>query len=591
MTLVMVLISLIYMGVLSIVYFKQKHISNKEIKIYSSLLLINLVGLFSLLIFNILCFYLSKNSLILVSLGKFNLIYTIWFSILITYYIHYISSNDVKDIFANIYIVLALITTGIVLVLPINIIDNYTSGISVDFVFYYSMALIIYSLFIMLFNIKKVEPKKYIPLMAFLIGSIVSIIIDNNFSEVMISPIVHSIVLFIMYFTIENPDIELIRKLEYTKNQAEKANSAKSEFLSSMSHEIRTPLNAVIGSISLLQDEKLSKSGMDILDDLSYASTNLLDIVTGILSISKIESGTVDITRKNYNIRSSIEEVANIIKIKLKDKPVDLIINYGSDLPEVLYGDKSKLKEIVSNLLSNACKYTQEGKIGVSVNSINDYKNCKIIIKVEDTGVGIKDEMIDKLFDKFTRDSEHVNSTIEGTGLGLAITKKLVEMMGGKITVQSKLNVGSIFTVYLTEKYERLDLNKEEVKEEREIVNASGQKILIIDDNEINLKVERRLLERKNYDVDTCLNAKNGIDMAVTGDYDLILMDDMMPEMSGTEAMKVLKDNYNYNKPIIVLTANAKSGDRKNYLRKGFDDYIAKPVKINDLMKVINKYI
>lgn len=261
MTLVMVLISLIYMGVLSIVYFKQKHISNKEIKIYSSLLLINLVGLFSLLIFNILCFYLSKNSLILVSLGKFNLIYTIWFSILITYYIHYISSNNVKDIFANIYIVLALITTGIVLVLPINIIDNYTSGISIDFVFYYSMALIIYSLFIMLFNIKKVEPKKYIPLMAFLIGSILSIIIDNNFSEVMISPIVHSIVLFIMYFTIENPDIELIRKLEYTKNQAEKANSAKSEFLSSMSHEIRTPLNAVIGSISLLQDEKLSKSG------------------------------------------------------------------------------------------------------------------------------------------------------------------------------------------------------------------------------------------------------------------------------------------------------------------------------------------
>ncbi len=591
MTLVMVLISLIYMGVLSIVYFKQKHISNKEIKIYSSLLLINLVGLFSLLIFNILCFYLSKNSLILVSLGKFNLIYTIWFSILITYYIHYISSNNVKDIFANIYIVLALVTTGIVLVLPINIIDNYTSGISVDFVFYYSMALIVYSLFIMLFNIKKVEPKKYIPLMAFLIGSILSIIIDNNFSEVMISPIVHSIVLFIMYFTIENPDIELIRKLEYTKNQAEKANSAKSEFLSSMSHEIRTPLNAVIGSISLLQDEKLSKSGMEILDDLSYASTNLLDIVTGILSISKIESGTVDITRKNYNIRSSIEEVANIIKIKLKDKPVDLIINYGADLPEVLYGDKSKLKEIVSNLLSNAAKYTNEGKIVVSVNSINDYNNCKLIIKVEDTGVGIKDEMIDKLFDKFTRDSEHVNSTIEGTGLGLAITKKLVEMMGGKITVQSKLNVGSTFTVYLTEKYERTDLNKERVKEEKELVDASGQKILIIDDNEINLKVERRLLERKNFDVDTCSNAKNGIDMAVTGDYDLILMDDMMPDVSGTEAMKVLKDNYNYNKPIIVLTANAKSGDRKNYLRKGFDDYIAKPVKINDLMKVINKYI
>ena len=591
MTLVMVLISLIYMGVLSIVYFKQKHISNKEIKIYSSLLLINLVGLFSLLIFNILCFYLSKNSLILVSLGKFNLIYTIWFSILITYYIHYISSNNVKDIFANIYIVLALITTGIVLVLPINIIDNYTSGISIDFVFYYSMALIIYSLFIMLFNIKKVEPKKYIPLMAFLIGSILSIIIDNNFSEVMISPIVHSIVLFIMYFTIENPDIELIRKLEYTKNQAEKANSAKSEFLSSMSHEIRTPLNAVIGSISLLQDEKLSKSGMDILDDLSYASTNLLDIVTGILSISKIESGTVDITRKNYNIRSSIEEVANIIKIKLKDKPVDLIINYGSDLPEILYGDKSKLKEIVSNLLSNAAKYTNEGKIVVSVNSINDYNNCKLIIKVEDTGVGIKDEMIDKLFDKFTRDSEHGNSTIEGTGLGLAITKKLVEMMGGKITVQSKLNVGSTFTVYLTEKYERTDLNKEVVKEEKELVDASGQKILIIDDNEINLKVERRLLERKNFDVDTCSNAKNGIDMAVTGDYDLILMDDMMPDVSGTEAMKVLKDNYNYNKPIIVLTANAKSGDRKNYLKKGFDDYIAKPVKINDLMKVINKYI
>ena len=324
------------------------------------------------------------------------------------------------------------------------------------------------------------------------------------------------------------------------------------------------------------------------------ASQNLLEIVNGILDISKIEAGKMEVVEVDYNLKEMCDNIIKLVTPRIIGKPIELKSTYPKDLPLVLHGDMGKVKEIITNLLTNAAKYTDKGLIELSISCINNKNKCNLIISVEDTGIGIKPDKIDILFTKFQRLEEDRNTTLEGTGLGLAITKSLVEMMGGKIVVQSKYGSGSKFTVTLPQtivSMNEIKENKEEESNEQEI-DYSKKKILVVDDNNLNIKVAARLLKSYSITPDTCTSGFECMEKIKDNTYDLILLDDMMPKMSGTETLKKIKEEYkDFKTKVVVLTANAISGMKEKYLNDGFDDYLAKPIDKLELKRVLKTYL
>ena len=442
-------------------------------------------------------------------------------------------------------------------------------------------------------NFKKGD-KRYYAIFIILIMLIVLYILSLIFKGLIIYDVIMALLCYIMYFTIEDPDIKMIEQLNIARDTAEKANEAKTDFLSNMSHEIRTPLNAIVGfSNLLLEDKTVPDSAKEEVKDIVMSADNLLEIVNGILDISKIEANKLEIVNTEYSFKKMCDELITLSKGRLGDKPIEFKTNIDQSIPKVLYGDVSRIKQICVNILTNAIKYTKEGWIEFKISSVIKNNVCRLIISVEDTGIGIKKENIDKLFNKFERLDLEDNITIEGTGLGLAITKKLVELMNGKIVVQSVFGKGSKFTVSIDQRIVKNPTIKlEDSPEPVEEIKTHNKKVLIVDDNKINLKVAERLLESYGIDTESVESGAAALEKIQNGEkYDMILLDDMMPKMSGVETLKKLKEIPGFKIITIALTANALTGMREKYLQDGFDDYLAKPINKDELNRIINKYL
>ena len=579
--------SFFYIVFLSILYFSKSRLDNKENKIYKSLLITNFVGI----IIQIVCEMASTINIYYLNLivTKLLLLYFIVWIILLFSYVLEISNLNNK-IFKGFNIAVLILSVIMVIILPYNFYSDgangiyYTYGLDTKYTYLLS---ILYTTLISIISIirhKEMTTKKSIPIYLLVFFFIISGLLQYLRPELTIIVQIETFICLIMYFTIENPDLKMIEQLNIARDQADKANRAKTDFLSSMSHEIRTPLNAIVGmseDISSYEGELPAQIKEDA-QDIQVASQNLLEIVGNILDISKIESDKMEIAEVSYNFKEDAKALAKINSTRIGDKHIDFKVYISDDIPDFLLGDKIHVKEVLNNLLSNALKYTEEGIVAFNCKCINQDDTCNLIISVQDTGRGIKQEDIDKLFNKFERLGVEKNTTTEGTGLGLAITKKLVEMMGGKITVTSTFGQGSLFMVNIPQKIDRntvMTQNSEVIViGENNEVDYSTKRVLVVDDNPLNIKVATRALSNLNMQIDSVTSGQACIDKINAGEvYDIILMDIMMPGMSGETTLAHLKTNPNFNLPVIALTADAVSGAREKYLSAGFNDYIAKP--------------
>ena len=587
--------ALVLATLLIIVFFSKKRAKNDETQLYTFLLISSFID--SLLLYIILYIgYVSPNSLALIFLlNKIDFsMYIIWIWLMFIYFfkISITKENIPKyyDIIFKITLVINIILIIIMWVLPIDIINHDgqmgVTGIAVDFSMVIFVIYLIFIIAVSLFKFKIIN-KKYAPLYVLIVLLSISLITKKNNPTFLFTSAIIAYVNLIMYFTIENPDMKLINELELAKNSAEKANRAKTEFLSSISHEIRTPLNAIVGLSEIINKTDDIKEIHEDSKDIVNASYTLLEIVNSILDISKIEAGKMEIVKVNYNPRDEIQKLAKLLETRIGSKDLKLYVEIDNNLPNVLYGDLNKVKQIISNLLSNAIKYTESGRVDLRVVVENTDKICNLEIMVKDTGRGIKEEQLSHLFTKFDRLEADKNTSIEGTGLGLAITKSLVEMIGGTINVESTYGVGSMFTVTIPEEISDAIL---ETTETESITKYNGVTSLIVDDSKLNLKVAEKILSEYGLTSETVLSGDECIEKIKRGNnYDIIFMDIMMPNKGGVETLKELKSLPNFNTPVVALTADAMEGQKEAYLSAGFIAYLSKPIDRQELESFLKK--
>lgn len=563
--------------VLLVIYFSKKRVHLFENSIYILMIFSILMdsALVSLLFYN---YYTNYNVSLVSLLNKLDYVFLIIWSSSLMLYIFVITYKErkrfkrlLKKVSTSV-IVLDIIMFVVVFNSKIDLIikdsiHQTAQGEAVILSIIFCLFYILVSLLIVLFNLKKINIK-HLPVFVIIFTAILIAILFSVNPYLIIISIGLTIDNFIMYFTIENPDIKLINELELAKDNLENANLVKSEFLRSMSHEIRTPMNQIIGCASVIEmEDNLSEESKDVLNDLVNSTNSLLDVCNGIINVSQIESGNVDILISGYNPKEVIEDIINLNKKRLTNKDVEIVSNY-SELPDVVYGDKDKVKQIVSNLLSNAIKYTDKGKIEVSVSSSVKKDKCDIEIVVKDTGEGISEENIDLIFNKFGKLEK--NSDTLGLGLGLFITKNLVNILGGNICVTSELGKGSEFKVFLHESL--VDTSTK--------LDLSSVNIMIIHSSNMIRAFLKNSIMKYEIKVNDFSNGVEAIKELKRVDYDVVIIDKYISDVKLEELVRTIKD-ISSNIKIMVI------GNEENI--DYVDMFVSEELDINDIINNIKK--
>ncbi len=522
-------------------------------------------------------------------------------------YLEAIVEEEIGDMIKKIrysFMPLVITITGVV-ILPLNYNEtpdgNYSHG-PAAYMLYLGVAIYIVYIVRMLVKYWKYIPSKKKRAIIIALASELGVAVYQTIVPTsLITCLAITLLNLGIYLTVENPDSVLVELLKKETKRADVANQAKTDFLAKMSHEIRTPINAVLGMNEMILRESKDASIREYAMDVQGAAKSLLSIINDILDITKIEAGKLSIVSVEYAFSSMIHDVTNMISFKAKAKELEFVVKIDENIPSRLFGDDIRNKQILVNLLNNAVKYTHQGSVTLEAVLLpsSEENIAKIYFSIKDTGIGIKEEDIQKLYIPFERIEEKRNRSIEGTGIGMNITMQLLAMLGSRLEIKSEYNKGSEFSFVLCQpivdaqpigKLEEQIAAKHVEYDYRVAFEAPDARVLVVDDNEMNRKVFCSLLKDTRIQIEEAPDGRTCIEKVKKNTYDIIFMDHMMPEMDGIETLQVMKQMEDYpskETPVVILTANAIVGAKEKYLKEGFDDFLSKPIDVQKLEGII----
>lgn len=582
-----------------IVFFIKKPIKSIETRIYKYLLIINFIGLIVELLCTVVAYISDTHYFLSDFILKFYLVYNLSYTALLTIYVYYISNNDEKKIFrfknSKFYIIfIYLISVFLIYYLKCNlVIENnfqvrYTNGPSVTFTYVICGLLIALMVIFIIKDKQNIKNKKYIPVIVFIITLIVGIVIQTNYPGILIMTYIETLTLSIMYHTIENPDTKILAEVHKAKEISDNANEEKAMFLYNMTNEIRRTTREIEGlANNILIETENKKINSELINDsareIKNSTARFNTMTNEILDISQIDSANIRIYNDKYNIKLIIKELVQKYKKQCIDKNLDFRTSIASDIPDYLYGDSVGLKNVLTIILDNSIKYTEEGYLEFSVNTIMRRDVCRLIISIEDTGSGIKSENLEKIFSKKEEDTEEDRHNLDNN---LYNAKRLITLMGGTIIPSSVYDKGTTIKIVLDQKVvgdTNTNLNKyEEVYDKK--------KILLVEDNPSSTKIISKLLTDTNIELEAVSLGSECLDKIRNKEkYDLILLEEDMEPLDGITVMKKLKSIRTFNTKVILLTRNNDYEYNEDYLKYGFSDYILKPIDKEKFLEKIDK--
>ena len=581
-TIFFTIVSLFYSILLMIAFFSKKRINLKENNIYAKLIIVNFIGIILEIFCTIFAGYIENHLLFYTILNKLFLLYLITWNTIFTLYVFYVTlindnkpSKKLNKIFISIYILFSLIT----IILPLQFkVENgyvmYSYGPAVNIVYIFIILVITSMIICILKNNKKIKNKKYLPLYIFIFLGSVTGFIQMNYPELLLATFMETFITVIMYFTIENPDKKLLEEIHLSKKRADAANEDKSMLIYNMMNDVKT----VAGEINKSSEIILNSNNLE--EDKYYAreiissNNKLYSMANNIYNIDVIDNINIKTVNNKYNIKLLFKEIISKYKDLYNNKNIDFRFNIDSNIPEYLYGDSINLKNVLNTILSNSYKYTTKGYIELSVNTILKEDIVRLIIKIEDSGIGIKDEDIDKCLNKNTKEE----NTLYGA-------RKIINTMGGNLLINSEYNKGTIVTIILDQKiYNSSKDNYDNY--------VNNKKILIIENNNTTIKLINKILDKHNILYDNISVSKEALDKIRKGTkYDLILLEEDMPYINGINLMNKLSKIKGFNTKVILITKNNNIIYDDIYKDSNFIDYITKPIDKDDLMNKTNKYL